>query len=160
MTKEPALEKLHRLVGTWATEATHPARPGLVIHGTTEIQWLEGERFLILRARTDQPEFPDSISIMGNMGRDRVEDPRSTPSNVDSDARPCMHYFDSRGVFRVFDWSIDEVAWRFWRNAPGFSQRFTGTFTSDGNTIEGRSELCRDDVSWKSDLEITYRRRR
>lgn len=160
MTTESPLEKLHRLVGTWATEATHPARPGLVIHGITEIQWLEGRRFLILRARTDQAEFPDSISIIGIMGRDRVEDPRSAASNVDSDARPCMHYFDSRGVFRVFDWSIDEAAWRLWRNAPGFSQRFTGTFTRDGDTIDGRWELCRDDVSWTSDLALTYRRSR
>jgi len=160
MTNDPALEELNRLVGTWDTEATHPARPGLVIHGSAEIQWLEGKRFLIHRARTDQAEFPDSISIMGFMGRDRVEDPQNPASNVASESRPCMHYFDSRGVFRIFDWSIDQVAWRFWRNAPAFSQRFTGTFQRDGQTIEGQSELCRDDVNWKKDLQITYRRRR
>jgi len=41
------------------------------------------------------------------------------------------------------------------RLAPGFSQRFTGTFASDGHTIDG----LWDDVNWKNDLQITYRRR-
>src|SRR5688500_5605625 len=43
MTTEPAFEQLHRLVGNWTTEATHPASLGLVVHGTAEITWLEGE---------------------------------------------------------------------------------------------------------------------
>lgn len=42
----------------WATEATHPALPGVIVHGTAVIEWLEGQRFLIHRARTDHPEFP------------------------------------------------------------------------------------------------------
>lgn len=29
----PALAPLRRLVGTWTTEATHPAMPGVVVHG-------------------------------------------------------------------------------------------------------------------------------
>jgi len=61
---EPELEPLNRLVGTWNTEATHPAVPGIV-HGAVTVEWLEGERFLIHRARTDHPDFPDSISIVG-----------------------------------------------------------------------------------------------
>ena len=44
--------------------------------------------------------------------------------------------------------------------APGFSQRFTGTLTDDGNTIDGLAQLCRDDVHWADDLKITYRRQR
>jgi hypothetical protein len=46
MTTDPALKPLNRLVGTWTTEATHPAVPGVVVHGTVIIEWLEGERFL------------------------------------------------------------------------------------------------------------------
>ena len=30
---------------------------------------------------------------------------------------------------------------------------------ADGNTIEGHSQLCKDGVHWKDDLQITYRRR-
>jgi hypothetical protein len=159
MTIEPALQQLNQLVGTWTTEATHPASPGLVVHGTVEMTWLEGERFLIHRARTDHPQFPDSISIIGIMDRDRVEDARTTDSKLAAAPSLCMHYYDSRGVYRVYDMSIDESVWRLWRNAPGFSQRFTGVVTSDGNTVTGRWELCQDDVNWAYDLEITYRRR-
>jgi hypothetical protein len=160
MTTEPALIQLNRLVGTWTTEATHPASPGLVVHGTVEISWLEGERFLIHRARTDDPQFPDSISILGIMDSDRAEDARNTGSKLAPPPRLCMHYFDSRGVFRVYDMSIDDGVWRLWRNAPGFSQRFAGTFARDGDTLAGRWELGQDDLIWKNDLEITYRRRR
>ncbi len=62
---------------------------------------LEGERFLIQRARAQHPDFPDSVSIIGVTERDRV--------GRNSDAAPAvtaehltMHYFDSRGVFRVY----------------------------------------------------------
>ena len=155
MTNERALELLGRLVGTWTTEATHPAAPGVVVHGIVEITWLEGERFLIHRGRTDNPDFPDSISIIGYMDHDRADDSLATGSR---ESRLSMHYFDSRGVFRIYEASIDEATWRWWRNAPGFSQRFTGTFADGGKTIVGRSELRQDDVNWKKDLQITYRR--
>jgi hypothetical protein len=159
MTTELALKQLHRLVGTWTTAATHPASPGLVVHGIAEMTWLEGERFLIQRARTDHPDFPDSISILGIMDRDRAEDPRDADSRLASAPRLCMHYFDSRGVFRVYDMSIDDGGWRLGRNAPGFSQKFTGTFSPDRNTIDGRWQVSQDDANWENDLEITYRRR-
>ena len=32
-----------RLVGRWTTEATHPALPGTVISGSSQVEWLEGE---------------------------------------------------------------------------------------------------------------------
>jgi hypothetical protein len=159
MTSEPALEPLNRVVGTWSTEATHPAFSGIV-HGSVTIEWLEGERFLIHRARTDHPDFPDSISIIGFMERDRVAD--SAGSDPAATATPAlsMHYFDSRGVFRVYDVSIDRESWRIWRNAPGFSQRYTGTFADGGDTIAGCWQLCQDGEQWHDDLQITYRRRK
>ena len=150
---EPALEPLNRLVGAWTTEAIHPALPGVVVHGTADVEWLEGERFLILRARTDHPDFPDAIAIIGFTDRDRVGDASEREPEL------TLHYFDSRGVFRVYRATIDDRAWRFWRDAPGFSQRFTGTFTDGGNTIVGRFQLSEDDVTWADDVEITYRRR-
>lgn len=156
MSTDSSFEPLNRLVGTWSTSMTHPAMPGIVVRGSVEIQWLEGEKFLIHRARTDHPDFPDSISVVGFMDRDRVDDSHAT----DNAPRPrlSMHYFDSRGVFRVYHASIDASAWRLWREAPEFSQRFTGVVSNDGNTIDGRWELSRDNVNWTSDLEITYRR--
>jgi hypothetical protein len=160
MTAEPSLKHLDRLVGTWTTEATHPALPGVVVHGTAAIEWLEGERFLIHRARTDHPDFPDSISVIGVMDRDRVESSSEKRTPAASEAGLSMHYFDSRGVFRVYEVSIDATTWRWWRDAPGFSQRFTGTFAEGGDTIGGTSQVSRDNVQWDDDLQITYRRRK
>jgi hypothetical protein len=151
MTAEQTLKLLERLVGIWVTEATHPALPGVVVHGTTTIEWLEGKQFLIVRGRSGHPDFPDSVSILGFTDRDRA-DATHTASQL------TMHYFDSRGVFRLYTAAIDETTWRYSREAPGFSQRFTGTFADDGATIVGRSQLCEDDVHWNDDLAITYRR--
>ena len=159
MTSDPALKPLDRLVGDWITEATHPSVPGVVVHGTADIEWLEGERFLIHRARSDHPDFPDSISIIGFTERDRVDGAPSLDPATAGESHLCMNYFDSRGVFRVYEVSIDDESWRLWRHAPGFSQRFAGMFADGGDAIAGRWQLCRDEINWDDDLEITYRRR-
>lgn len=140
-TQNPELQKLEALVGEWTTEATHPALPGTVVYGRAVAEWLEGEQFLILRSQADHPEFPDAITIIG------------APAEGLS-----MHYFDSRGIHRVYAMSLNDGVWRFWRDAPGFSQRFTGTFGDDGDTISGLSQVSRDGSTWDDDLEITYRR--
>ncbi len=141
--QDPQLAGFDAFVGEWTTEATHPAVPGTVVRGEAVFEWLEGERFLINRARNDHPDFPDSISVIGLV-----------------EARIAMYYFDSRGVHRVYEMSLSEGVWKLWRDAPEFSQRFTGTFAEDGNTITGLFKLSRDDSTWDDDLEITYRRAR
>lgn len=152
------VELLGRLLGDWTTEASHPAMPGVVVSGSVAVEWLEGARFLIHRGRVEHPDFPDSISILGVTDQDRVEGgAREVAEN--GEPQLSMHYFDSRGVFRVYAASIDQGSWRLWRNAPGFSQRFTGTFAADGNTLEGLWQQCTDDTTWQDDLKITYRRR-
>ena len=95
MTSDPSRSGLHRLVGTWPTEATHPALPGVVVHGTVTAEWLEGERFLIHRGRTDHADFPDAISILGFTDQDRVDDGAHTVSAPGTTAKLTMHYFDS-----------------------------------------------------------------
>jgi hypothetical protein len=156
MTLERTLEQLDRLVGSWRTEATHPALPGIVVQGTVDIEWLEGKRFLIHRARADHPDFPDSLSVIGNVERERVEDPQSPRSE---EAPLAMHYFDSRGIFRDYEVTIDGTEWRIWRNAPAFRQRFIGTLAPDASTVTGIWQLSDDGERWKDDLQITYRRR-
>ena len=129
------------LVGTWVTEATHPALPGAVVSGQATFEWLEDQRFLIHRSHYDHPDIPDAIAISGII-----------------DGEPSMHYFDPRDVHRVFAVEITAGTWRFWNKAPGFSQRFTGTLSDDGNAINGQAELSRDGGTWEDDLAITYRR--
>jgi hypothetical protein len=158
MITELLLEHLSPLVGTWTTEATHPESPGLIVHGTAVFEWLDGERFLIHRTRTDHVDFPDSISIIGVTNRDRLEKSPEIDPAAALESPLSMHYFDSRGVYRVYGASVDGQTWRLWRDAPGFSQRFTGNFADRGHTIVGQWQLCRDDITWNNDLRITYRR--
>jgi hypothetical protein len=141
-THYPELPGWQRLVGTWATEATHPGLPGTVITGQATFEWLEDQRFLIQRSHYDHPEIPDAIAVTGII-----------------DGNPAMHYFDPRGVHRVFEVDITPDTWRFWNNAPGFSQRCTHTLSGNSKTINGQAELSTDDgVTWEPDLTITYRR--
>jgi hypothetical protein len=147
-----------QLVGSWTSEATHPAMPGVVVRGTAVFEWLEGEHFVIQRARNDHPDFPDAISIIGATASDRVEGGERSIS-ASAAAKPLhMHYYDSRGVFRDYDVSIEANTLSFQKLAPGFSQRFTWTLIDGGATIEGVSQLCEDDRTWLDDLKITYRR--
>lgn len=139
---EDALRGLDALVGEWTTEAVHPFFPETVVHGHTAFEWLEGRKFLIARASSNHPDFPDWVSVIGDTDGLR------------------MHYFDSRGVHRVYEVAMSDGAWELSRDAPGFSQRFAGSFEDGGDTIPGLWRLCRDDVTWEDDLRITYRRRR
>jgi hypothetical protein len=68
-----------------------------------------------------------------------------------------MHYYDERGVARVYGVSLADRTWRFWRNAPEFAQRYTATLGDDA-VIVGQGEMCRDGSAWEPDLAITYRR--
>ena len=68
-----------------------------------------------------------------------------------------MHCFDSRGMHPVYGVSLSDGAWRMWRHAPGFSQRFAGTF-GDDDTIERLWKLSRDDTTWDDDLSYVKRR--
>ena len=124
----PELHSWQRLIGRWATQATHPLLPGTVVRGHATFEWLDGRQFLILRWHYDHPEIPDAIAIIGV-----------------TDEQLSMHYFDYRGVYRLSAVSLEEDQWRFWRDAtaPDFSQRFTGSFSGDGNTIMGRGQLSR-----------------
>jgi hypothetical protein len=54
--------------------------------------------------------------------------------------------------------SFGDGVWKLWRDAPGFSQRFAGTLSEDGNTLDMQWELSTDDSTWTDDLKITYRR--
>ncbi len=54
---QASLQGLSGLVGDWTTEATHPAYPSTVAHGHSSFEWLEGEKFLIARARSGGTTF-------------------------------------------------------------------------------------------------------
>ena len=49
-SRHALLQGLGALVGEWASEATHPAYPSSVVHGHSAFEFLEGKKFLFLRA--------------------------------------------------------------------------------------------------------------
>jgi hypothetical protein len=67
-------------------------------------------------------------------------------------------YADARGVHRVYRMTFADRVWPMWRGAPGFNQRFTGTLSADGDTVDGRWEISPDGVTWNLDFELTYSR--
>jgi hypothetical protein len=71
-----------------------------------------------------------------------------------------QHYFDSRGIARVYQMTFTDKVWTLQRLAPppDFSQRCTGIFDDDKNTIVGRWESSNDGANWSPDFELTYTR--
>lgn len=139
--RNPELEAFDRLVGEWTFEATHPMVPGTVVNGRMTYEWLEGERFLIQRSSNDHPDFPDSISVIGFASEELT-----------------AHYFDSRGVFRIYRIAMEDDTLRMWRDEPGFSQRSEAKLSRDGRTLALTGQLSRDDETWEEDLSTTYTR--
>jgi hypothetical protein len=139
----PALEPLSVLVGRWNTVGTHPLVPGTTFHGRTTFDWVEGGAFLIMHSEIDEPGIPSGIGIFGT---------------DDTTGECSMLYFDERGVSRRYEVSLRENVWKWWRDAPGFSQRFTGTIDADARTIVAQGEMSRDGGRWEPDLQLTYTR--
>ena len=137
---ERKLGALRALVGDWVVG--DPAAPV----GRTSFSWLEGERFLVLRWTIDIPGAPDGIAVAG----------------VDPASRELVqHYFDSRGVARLYRMTLEDNVWTLWRSDPDFSQRFTGTISPDGARITGAWEIgppnaAPDDGSFAHDFDLVY----
>jgi hypothetical protein len=144
MQPDPKLQALAALVGEWTTLGAHPLLPGKSLHGHATITWLESGAFLLVRSRTDEPEIPDGVAILG------TDD--ATP---DSGA---MLYFDVRNVSREYRWTIAGDVWTWSRDEPGFSQRMVLTIAEDRQSIEAKGEMSRNGQAWEPDLQLSYRR--
>ena len=141
-----SLDALEPLVGEWSLVAEFPGLPPMSDGAWVAFEWLPGRTFLIERWEIPVPEAPDGIAIIG-------ADPRS-------DGNYLQHYFDSRGVARVYKMSLEGGIWRLWRDAPDFSpldfsQRYTGTFSDDGTSIAGAWEINHGEA-WEHDFALTY----
>ena len=112
-------------------------------------EWALDGRFLVQRTEISIPEAPNSLSVIG-------ADPRG-------DAY-AQHYFDSRGVVRVYAMTFEDGVWTLVRESPDFSdlsfwQRYQGTFSADGATIDGHWEMSHDEgATWEKDFDLVYRR--
>jgi hypothetical protein len=139
--RDPALEPFAALIGTWSTEATHPMVDE-VVTGSVTFEWLEGGHFIVERSHNDHELFPDAISVIG------------APETGDG---LVMEYFDSRGVRRTYGVSLEDGVLCYWRDCPGFDQRFTARLGPD--SFEGLGEVAETPGDWRDDLKVAYRRR-
>jgi hypothetical protein len=142
-TAEPALRRLEPLVGEWAMEARWPDGTPWPGSGTATFAWHPSGSHLVEHGTVDLPEAPENTSIIGCDG---------------ANGTYFQLYSDERGVCRVYEMSIDDQEWKLWRSGEPFAQRFTGSFSEDGNTINGRWEAAEDGTNYRLDFEIVYRR--
>jgi hypothetical protein len=156
MTEQPeshTIERLAPLIGEWSMEAVFPSSSpaaGMQAEGVarTVFEYLTGGQFVIQRWEVPHPDAPDGIAIIGWDG---------------GYGSLVQHYFDSRGVARLYEMSFDSGIWKLSRTAADrspldFAQRYTATIGEGGETIRGRWELSSDGSRWQHDFELNYRR--
>src|SRR5579862_9712442 len=137
-TPDSALARLAALAGEWDVEGMISGRS--TGHARTVFEPIEGGAFLKQRTSAAQADFPSSTVIIG------CDDARDSYSTL---------YSDSRGIVRVYQMSFDGHTWKQWREAPGFSQRFSATLSADGKTMRGAWEKSLDDATWEHDFDLT-----
>ena len=145
----PDAEALTPLIGSWTVEAEFPTPGPLVIRGRSTFSWLLAHRYVLQQSEVDHPDAPDSHSVL-------APDP----------GRPggwLQHYFDARGVVRLYEMSFDGRTWTLTRRAPDFSpldfaQRFTADLVDGGDTLAGAWYTGGGDDDWQLDFRMTYRR--
>ena len=143
------LTALESLVGEWSLTAVFPGLPPMDDGARVTFEWLPGKAFLIERWEVPVPEAPDGIAIIG--------------ADPEREGGYLQHYFDSRGVARVYRMSFADGVWTLWRDTADFSpldfsQRYTGAFSDDGRTIAGAWEISHDHETWERDFDLTYSR--
>lgn len=153
MTSSPqdiAMQSLEPLIGEWRMDAVFPSSSpaaGAEADGAarTVLEYLSGRQFVVQRWEAPQPA-PDGIAVIGwDSGRGAL----------------VQHYFDSRGVARLYEMSFGGGVWKLARTAADFSplqfaQRFTGRMSDDGRTIRGAWEVSTDGSQWSHDFELIY----
>lgn len=145
----PALRRLDALVGEWEIQASLGEQP--LGRARTTFEWLEGAS-LIQHAEEEPASSSAPPEWMENSPM-----PVTTIIGLDNSSETFTQlYADARGVYRVYQMSLDGGVWKLWRDAPGFSQRFKGTFSDDGNTITGYWEYSSDGSTWEHDFDLTY----
>lgn len=140
----PQLKFFERIIGQWRTTGTHPAMPGVTLHGRVSFAWQDGGAFLVWRSEVDDPRFPDGIAIIGS---------------DDAAGTLFISYFDERGVSRKYDVTLGEHGFAMQRMAPKFSQRMTFTIEPGGARIASKGEMSREGAAWEPDLSQAFERR-
>jgi hypothetical protein len=135
---------VRELAGDWELAVDLPGAEDVRGHVRFELM---GE-VLVQRTTVPEPVVPDSCCLVVR----------------GEDGGYVQHYFDSRGVVRIYRMELSGRRWTLLRTEADFSplafaQRFQGEFSADGSVIEGQWEMSRDGgVTWSTDFGMTYTR--
>jgi hypothetical protein len=116
--------------------------------GHSTFEWILGGQFLLQRTEFSVPGPPEGAMIVG----------------LDPEGKGFVqHYFDSRGIARIYQMRLTGGVWVLQRDTPDFTplefrQRFVGNFSDDGGSIAGRWERSRNGTDWDHDFELHYQR--
>ena len=127
---------LDQLLGTWDFTMSHSALSEPVTGRQRYERVLDGA-FVMLHWTYDHPDFPDAIALL---------DERT------------YHYFDVRGVTRVFDLTIEDTGWAMIRRDEDFWQRSAGRFRgTDAIDVTGENSYDAG-ATWQHDFSMSYGR--
>jgi hypothetical protein len=127
---------LDRLLGTWDITMHHVAMTEPVAGRQRFERVLDGA-FVLQHWTYHHPDFPDAMALWST---------------------DACHYFDVRGVVRVFDLTLGEDGWSMVRLDDEFAQRHAARFDGD-DRIETHGELSHDrGKSWQHDFTMTHAR--
>ena len=138
------IDALEPLIGRWEI----PVGDGEP--GETTFTWALGRRFVEQRSSIPVEGAPEGLIIIA---------PAAGGDGF------TQHYFDSRGVVRLYAMTFDGRELILERHEPDFSelpfhQRFEGTLSEDGSRLEGRWLTSPDGEAWELDFPLTYVRAR
>ena len=130
------MSALDQLLGTWEFSMHHSAMSEQVT-GQQRYERVLNGAFVLQHWTYDHPDFPDAMALL---------------------SEDQYHYFDVRGIVRVFILEINDGGWSMVRLDEDFSQRFTARFRSP-NVIDTTGELSHDaGVTWQPDFTMTLQR--
>jgi hypothetical protein len=130
------MSALDRLLGTWEFEMHHAATSEPVTGRQRYERMLDGA-FVLQRWTYNHPDFPDAIALLSD---------------------DQYHYFDVRGITRVFELEVDDAGWSMIRLDEEFSRRSTARFRGP-DVMESTGEISQDNgVTWQPDFTTTYQR--
>jgi hypothetical protein len=137
-----AIEELVAFVGHWELTVDLPGAEDVRGHVVFDRM---GD-VLVQRTAIPVPQAPDSCCVV-----------------VFLDGKCTQHYFDSRGVARLYRMTFDGRTWTLERTEPDFTpldvhQRYIGAFSDDLTTIIGEWQSSSDGREWSRDFGLTYRR--
>lgn len=151
MTAAQQIAQLEPLTGTWRMDVEFPdgrqGPPGDT-GARTVFEYGPDQGFLIQRWQVPHPAAPDGIAII--------------TANASGEGF-AQHYFDSRGVVRVYQMTFTDRDWTLERTTGDFSpldfaQRWEAEFSADRHTIRGRWLHRAGDGNWEHDFALTYAR--